>query len=572
MSRPSRPPIPLQMAGGRPQPGSTLRRPGIPTPFEFGAGAAAAPAPVATDQGNASTLAASPSSATGTGGGRASLAGYDFTFASEVVAGAAVPGGGGLGSAFAPRSSPAPASRQGGGSRAGFAGATASRADGGIRARDAAGGGRSSFAAAAAAARRRSRALHTATGCVASGGTGSAGGLWGQAFLVGSSGQFRFEASERMDEWLDRLRALSLTGDNETGLAAIEAQNMVHERANFESNASARTGDKRSAPSDQHDDDDNEEGISQPASKRSRVGNVFQRAISRFGGHSRAAGGNNMSKMAAATTTGAPSVSASAAGNTFAQTSVVARALSPFNALSRAGSALGMGAVASASQAVPRRKLNVCLVGEVAAGKSAFFNRLVSDSFFSTSPSMAPDFKSLNVRVDDGSIVTVELWDFPGIVAGQRAGPLLSTFFHAAIICFSLEDKDNLKAISEVWKPKLDACLHDQDTFVLGLKSDLRPSHPTLSLSFLPPTKEPVSFQMGEQAAVAIDANCYGECSAKTNAHVQFVWESLISYTVERLDKYERTIGNGCRREKAKAAVARVFKGLDPFSKGKQAE
>lgn len=63
---------------------------------------------------------------------------------------------------------------------------------------------------------------------------------------------------------------------------------------------------------------------------------------------------------------------------------------------------------------------------------------------------MAPDFKSLNARMEDGSLVNVELWDFPGIVAGQRAGPLLSTFFHAAIICFSLEDKDNLKAISEV--------------------------------------------------------------------------------------------------------------------------
>jgi hypothetical protein len=42
------------------------------------------------------------------------------------------------------------------------------------------------------------------------------------------------------------------------------------------------------------------------------------------------------------------------------------------------------------------------------------------------------------------------LWDFPGIVAGARPGQLLSTFFHAAVICFSLEDKDNLANVAEV--------------------------------------------------------------------------------------------------------------------------
>ena len=33
-SPPPRPPIPLQMAGGRPQPGNQMRRPGTPTPWD----------------------------------------------------------------------------------------------------------------------------------------------------------------------------------------------------------------------------------------------------------------------------------------------------------------------------------------------------------------------------------------------------------------------------------------------------------------------------------------------------------------------------------------------------------
>lgn len=67
-----------------------------------------------------------------------------------------------------------------------------------------------------------------------------------------------------------------------------------------------------------------------------------------------------------------------------------------------------------------------------------------------TSPSLAPDYKGLTVRADDDTIINVELWDFPGFVAGERVGRLLSTFFHAAIICFNLEDRENLASLAEV--------------------------------------------------------------------------------------------------------------------------
>jgi GTPase SAR1 family protein len=95
-------------------------------------------------------------------------------------------------------------------------------------------------------------------------------------------------------------------------------------------------------------------------------------------------------------------------------------------------------------------------------------SRLASDSFVSvsfyrtpgdetserttdspqSSPTLAPDYKGVTVRVDD-TVVNVELWDFPGFVAGETAGPLLSTFVHAAIICFSLEEKEKLASLAE---------------------------------------------------------------------------------------------------------------------------
>ena len=67
-----------------------------------------------------------------------------------------------------------------------------------------------------------------------------------------------------------------------------------------------------------------------------------------------------------------------------------------------------------------------------------------------TSTTLAPDFKAVTVRTKDDSIVNVELWDFPGVVTGDRPGPLLSTFFHAAIICLSLEDEETVYSLAEV--------------------------------------------------------------------------------------------------------------------------
>jgi len=54
------------------------------------------------------------------------------------------------------------------------------------------------------------------------------------------------------------------------------------------------------------------------------------------------------------------------------------------------------------------------------------------------------------MMADDGELVVVELWDFPGRIAAERANhQLMSTFFQAAVICYSIEDEKNLKAITK---------------------------------------------------------------------------------------------------------------------------
>lgn len=66
-----------------------------------------------------------------------------------------------------------------------------------------------------------------------------------------------------------------------------------------------------------------------------------------------------------------------------------------------------------------------------------------------TQPSATPNVQTVTSITENGTIVKVELWDFPGSVVTQRGGPLVSNFFHAAIICFSVADAANVKAIKE---------------------------------------------------------------------------------------------------------------------------
>ncbi|KAK3304111.1 P-loop containing nucleoside triphosphate hydrolase protein [Chaetomium strumarium] len=491
MSGRPRPPIPLQMAGGRPQPGHLRRRHHTRRP-----------------------LAASPPSASpALGAGAAGGAVFEFTFESGVTRGT-----------IAPPGSPA------GSVRAGVDNHHHREAE--EEASDAVPDPPRALPVPPPG--RRPPALGP-----------RAGGLYGQAYVVGA-GRLHYEATSRMDDWIGRLQVLSLERQQEeeeeeqqqqevVGGSAVAAAVISPASENAARNGSsenARAGDKRSSPSDGHNNAVAD--TDQPAPKRSRVGSIFRR--------NRAKATTASSPVAATGNMSAPPGGPSAISRVF------------FRAGSAVAATIASGTGASA---VPRT-IKVCLVGDVGAGKTAFFNRLVGNPFTPTSPSLAPDFKTFTVHTEDDTLVHVELWDFPGIVAGEPRGPLLSTFFHAAIICFSLEDKGNLAALSQVWKPKLDGSLHDGALFVLGLKRDLRPSFPTLDLPFLP-AKEPVSQALAVESARAIHANGYGECSAMADDNVQEAFNGMINEVINGLTAHERDMSRSRRRGRARAAFERCL-------------
>jgi len=103
------------------------------------------------------------------------------------------------------------------------------------------------------------------------------------------------------------------------------------------------------------------------------------------------------------------------------------------------------------------------------------------------------------VIASDGRVVLLELWDFPGTPspAGgiDRLRQLRAAFFHAAVLCYSIEEKRNPAAVVSKWKPFLDQGLVECDRYVLGLKRDTRPDHPTVELLFLEKPAKPANIE-----------------------------------------------------------------------------
>ncbi|GAB1313507.1 hypothetical protein MFIFM68171_03717 [Madurella fahalii] len=372
------------------------------------------------------------------------------------------------------------------------------------------------------------------------------GGLYGQAYVVGH-GHFYFDKTERFDDWLSSLANLSLDrhdfdpGDDCVSAVAQDGSvgeddcgaNKGHGHAQVRE---TRSGEKRKSPSD---DNDTVTDMNEPPPKRSRISRTFHHTVSRMGRATRAS--SRLSHVDDRTLPAATVI-------TGARHRILA-----FTSRSPACSVLSRAGFVSAP-ANPERTVKICLIGDSGSGKTAFVNYLLNGSYAQTKPSATPNVRTVTSITENGTVVKVELWDFPGSVVAQRNGPLVSNFFHAAIICFSVTDVANVKAIRETWAPKLHASLHDGKIFVLGLKRDLRPNFPVLDLAFLP-ARNPVTYGMGSQAATAIHAAVYSECSAKEGDNVQGAWDGFVNYLVACLERHEQECIRSRRAEKVKGAV-----------------
>ncbi|KAK4166220.1 P-loop containing nucleoside triphosphate hydrolase protein [Cladorrhinum sp. PSN259] len=329
----------------------------------------------------------------------------------------------------------------------------------------------------------------------------------------------------RMEDWLSDLGNLSLNPDGPVPLDASSSVGgeagssragdiyasfpQVNEQDELKAVRETRRGYKRAAPA--AEDDYPMADFDQPLTKRARLAETFNLALKR--------------------TTTAMSRAGSRLSRGDALDMFTTRASTPFSMISRPNTRQD------------RRRVKICLLGDSGAGKTAFLNRLIYGTFNTTEPSVATDYRVINTWFGDTrEAVNVEIWEFPGqMMASQRNVHLMSTFFHAAIICYSIENVQNLSSLAEVWKFALDVSLHDRPIFVLGLKKDVRPTFPGLGLSFLPKT-EIVTPQRGCDSATMIRASGYGECSAKTGDNCAEAWEGITNFIIAKLVETEKKL------------------------------
>ncbi|KAK3320648.1 P-loop containing nucleoside triphosphate hydrolase protein [Cercophora scortea] len=340
-------------------------------------------------------------------------------------------------------------------------------------------------------------------------------------FHFDSKGRVAFEAGDRMDGWLAGLEESPPPVDADKG-AHVTAPApssgcslpVVAEEIGMAPNDSVAVGGTKRDAEDSSNSD-------QRPSKRKRFSNTFHRTLSRMTDHS-------TTKFRRNSTT----ASSSGTRNVFSRLSTFSWMCNPAQAT----------------------KIKICLVGDSKSGKTALVNRLVSGEYIHPQPSTSTDYRSFSVITDDATVVVMELWDFPGSIIREKSAQLVTTFFQAAVICYSIEDEENVKAVSRSWKPKIANALIDCPLFVLGLKRDLRPMFPTLGLSFLS-LKDPSTFELGRQVAKDVRAEGFAECSAKKNDNVQAVFNGIANYVVGKMKEKEKDMLQGHRRGKAKGAA-----------------
>ncbi|KAK1836126.1 hypothetical protein QBC39DRAFT_430275 [Podospora conica] len=198
------------------------------------------------------------------------------------------------------------------------------------------------------------------------------------------------------------------------------------------------------------------------------------------------------------------------------------------------------------------RRLQIAILGASGSGKTAMIERFKTAEFIAVAPTTGVDVTTFSTISSDRPL-TLEFWDFSGAPAytEETAKRLKSGFFHAAVLCFSVEDAAGLAAVEQEWKPLLQRTQIEPPPFlVLGLKKDMFADG------------SGVLTQRGTRMAARLGAVAFAECSAMTGEAVESALRYLVEAVMGRLDEGQRAIAKGRRREKTKDAVIEAGKNM----------
>jgi len=183
----------------------------------------------------------------------------------------------------------------------------------------------------------------------------------------------------------------------------------------------------------------------------------------------------------------------------------------------------------------------IVVVGDGACGKTCLLEVFRRNKFPEEYVPTVVDNFVKNITLDDGTDVSLALWDTAGQEDYNTIRPLSYQETDLVLLCYTIENKKNLSNIDSKWVAEIKNYCPGVGYFLVGLKEDLRYEEGADKDSL-------ITTDDGKRVAGEIKAVKFFECSALTKKNVDTLFKSAGEYINKRKEKRVEVRGwcGGC--------------------------
>ncbi|KAG8812277.1 hypothetical protein FRC18_003019 [Serendipita sp. 400] len=187
-------------------------------------------------------------------------------------------------------------------------------------------------------------------------------------------------------------------------------------------------------------------------------------------------------------------------------------------------------------------KRTLLVIGDSGSGKTTLVGRLYWGQFLRSTDSRLSDMRSVYLKVDANTL-DLGLVDAAGRDSNDSQSRATAySEAHVILICFSVDQPESLQNVQNKWIPEILHFCPRTPYFVIGCKSELRPSAIKPN-SLQEQIHQLTTSEDGQAIARRTGAQMYLECSAKTNVGVVAVFESAARAALTVKEKSETKSG-----------------------------
>ncbi|GME88422.1 unnamed protein product [Ambrosiozyma monospora] len=175
----------------------------------------------------------------------------------------------------------------------------------------------------------------------------------------------------------------------------------------------------------------------------------------------------------------------------------------------------------------PGLQFKIVIVGDSGCGKTSLFTSFIR-GYFPTEyePTIFENSRTFLKNKTTGEVITADLWDTAGQEDYERLRRLSYQDSNLIILAYSLNARESLLNIPEVWAPEILSYCENTPILLVGLKADI-PEH----------NVDPFD---AVKVANSINAVAHIQCSAKEMFNVSTVFDTCFSVVYNNYKKQQR--------------------------------